>query len=45
MRQIVRSFKAYPALTLGAVVLGVLEFAALQRSQIKQSVRAQLTRD
>ncbi|MDE0853957.1 MAG: hypothetical protein OSA97_06005 [Nevskia sp.] len=34
MRGFVRSFKAFPALTLGAVVVGVLEFAALQRSQL-----------
>jgi hypothetical protein len=45
MRQIVRSLKTYPALTLGMVVLGVLEFAALQRSQIKQSMRGQLIRE
>jgi hypothetical protein len=36
MRELVRSFKAYPAVTLGSVVLwGVLEFVALQRSQMK----------
>ena len=34
MRGFVRSFKAYPVLTLGVVMLGVLEFAALQRSQL-----------
>jgi hypothetical protein len=36
MRGFVRSFKTHPVLTLGAVVLGVLEFAALQRSQLSQ---------
>jgi hypothetical protein len=36
MRDFVRSFKAYPTITLGSVVLwGVFEFLALQRSQIK----------
>ena len=34
MRGFVRSFKAFPALTLGVVMIGVLEFAALQRSQL-----------
>jgi len=40
MRGFVRSFKAYPALTLGVVMLGVLEFAALQRSQLSQRALA-----
>ena len=36
VRELVRSFKAYPTVTLGSVVLwGVLEFVALQRSQMK----------
>lgn len=35
MREIVRSFKAYPARSLAsAVVWGVFEFVALQRSQV-----------
>jgi hypothetical protein len=34
MRGFVRSFKTHPVLTLGVMVLGVLEFAALQRSQL-----------
>lgn len=34
MREIVRSIKTYPALSLGAAVLwGVMELVALQRSQ------------
>jgi len=36
MRDIVRSFKVYPGLALGSVVLwGVFEFVALQRSHLK----------
>lgn len=35
MREIVKSFKAYPALSLAsAVVWGVVEFVALQRAVI-----------
>jgi hypothetical protein len=34
MRGFVRGFKAHPVLTVGSVVLGVLEFVALQRSQL-----------
>lgn len=34
MREIVRSFRSYPALSLGSAVLwGVMELVALQRSQ------------
>ena len=34
MREIVRSFKTYPALSIGGAVLwGVIEFVALRRSQ------------
>ena len=40
MRGFIRSFKAYPALTLGVVMLGVLEFAALQRSQLSSRALA-----
>lgn len=34
MRGFVRSLRTHPVLTAGAVVLGVLEFMALQRSQL-----------
>ena len=35
MREIVNSFKAYPALSLAsAVVWGVVEFVALQRAMV-----------
>jgi hypothetical protein len=34
MRSFVRSFRTHPVLTAGAMMLGVLEFVALQRSQL-----------
>jgi hypothetical protein len=34
MRGFVRSLRTHPVLTAGAMVLGVLEFVALQRSQL-----------
>jgi hypothetical protein len=35
MREMVKSFKAYPALSLAsAMVWGVVEFVALQRAQV-----------
>lgn len=34
MRGFVRSLRTHPVLTVGSVVLGVLEFVALQRSQL-----------
>ena len=35
MRGFVCGFKAHPVLTVGSMMLGVLEFVALQRSQMK----------
>ena len=34
MRGFVRGFKAHPVLTVGTMMLGMLEFMALQRSQL-----------
>lgn len=33
MRGFVRSFRTHPVLTVGTMMLGMLEFVALQRSQ------------
>lgn len=42
MREIVSSFKAYPALGIAtAVVWGVFEFVALQRAQVSQRIKPQ----
>jgi hypothetical protein len=39
MRGFVRSLKAHPVLTVGSMMLGVLEFVALQRSQLVARVQ------
>jgi len=42
MRDIVKSFKAYPSLSIAsAVVWGVVEFVALQRSMVVAKVKPQ----
>jgi hypothetical protein len=41
MRGFVRSFRTHPVLTAGAMMLGVLEFVALQRSQLSAWVQPQ----
>lgn len=38
MRGFVRGLKAHPVLTVGSMMLGVLEFVALQRSQMATRV-------
>ncbi|HZR35029.1 MAG TPA: hypothetical protein VFA75_06605 [Nevskia sp.] len=39
MRGFVRSLKAHPVLTVGSMMLGMLEFVALQRSQLAGRVQ------
>lgn len=39
MRGFVHSLKAHPVLTVGCMMLGVLEFVALQRSQLVTRAR------
>jgi hypothetical protein len=41
MRGFVRGFKAHPVLTVSSMMLGVVEFVALQRSQLKARVGAE----